>query len=94
MSTLNLGLQCIGLMRQEMDPTFKAEAKKYNSLAKLRDAARRVVDFKTTALDSVAHVKSLLCMLLNRFDESHQKKLKELKLFLSQQAFNMLRMWT
>ena len=59
MSTLNLGLQCIGLMRQEMDPTFEAEAKKCNSLAKLRDAARRVVDFKTT---SVAHVKSLLCM--------------------------------
>ena len=54
-------------MHQEMDPTFEAEAKKCNSLAKLRDAARRVVDFKTTALDSVADVKSLLC-LLNRLE--------------------------
>ena len=73
MSTLNLGLQCIGLMRQEMDPTFEAEVKKYNSLATLRDAARKVVDFKTTALNSIAHVKSLLVMLLDHLELKGKK---------------------
>jgi len=40
-----------------MDPALEAEAKKCTSLAMLRDAARRIVDFKSTALNSVAHVK-------------------------------------
>ena len=63
MRTLNFGLQCIGLMRQEMDSAFEAEVKKYSSLALLCDVARRVVDFKIAALDNIAHVKSLLVML-------------------------------
>jgi len=34
----------------------------------LRDAAKKMSTFKTTALDSVAHVKSLLIMLLDRLE--------------------------
>ena len=33
MSTLNLGLQCVGLMREKGDDEFEAEAKKCTSLA-------------------------------------------------------------
>jgi len=61
-STLNLGLQYLSL---NMDSTFEAEAKKCNSLAMLRDAAKKFSTFKTTALDSVAREKSLLAMLLD-----------------------------
>jgi len=42
MSTLNLGLQCVGLMRKEMEPKYEDEAVKCNSLATLRNTAERV----------------------------------------------------
>lgn len=90
MSTLNLGLQCIGLMCPEMDPAFEAEVKKCKNLAKLRDAARRVADFKTTALDSVAHVKSLLVMLLDRLE----LKGKKFCMFLATSEDNLDLMWS
>lgn len=73
MSTLNLGLQCIGLMREEGDPDFESEAAKCNSLASLRDAAERMPNFKSSALDSVAHVKSLLAMLVQRLELKGKK---------------------
>ena len=40
MSTLNLGLQCVGLMREKGDDEFEAKAKKCTSLATIRDAAK------------------------------------------------------
>jgi len=66
MSTLNLGLQCVGLMREKGDDELEAEADKCKSLATLRDAAKRRPEFRAAALDSIAHVKSLLVMLLER----------------------------
>ena len=71
MSTLNLGLQCV--MREKMDQEFEAEAAKCNSLTSLRDAAKQSPEFKTSALDSVAHVKSLLVMLLERLELKGKK---------------------
>ena len=68
MSTLNLGLQCIGLMREKGDAEFEAQAAKCNSLTALREAAERMPNFRSSALDSVAHVKSLLVMLLERLE--------------------------
>ena len=72
-STLNLGLQSVGLMCEKMDDDFEGEAMKCNSLASLCDAAKRFPDFKSTALDSVAHVKSLLVMLLERLELKGKK---------------------
>ena len=40
MSTLNLGLQCVGLMREKMDDTFESESSKCKSLKELREAAK------------------------------------------------------
>lgn len=68
MSTLNLGLQCVGLMREKGDDDFEAEAEKCSSLAALREAAKKRPEFKSQALDSIAHVKSLLVMLLERLE--------------------------
>ena len=41
MSTLNLGLQCVGLMREKGDSEFEAKSPQCNSLATLRDVAKR-----------------------------------------------------
>ena len=68
MSTLNLGLQCVGLMREKGDSEFEAEAAKRNSIATLCDAAKRHPKFRSAALDGIAHVKSLLVMLLERLE--------------------------
>ena len=73
MLTLNLGLQCIGLMREKGDTGFEAEAAKCNSLVALREAAKRVPNFRSSTLDSVAHVKSLLVMLLERLELKGKK---------------------
>lgn len=59
-STLSLGLQSVGLIREEMDSEFEAESAKCNSLKYLRNAASHYPDFQATALDSVSHVKVLL----------------------------------
>ena len=48
-------------MREKMDPAFEAETKKCNSLAMLRDAAKKISSFKTTALDSAVHVR--ICII-------------------------------
>ena len=73
MSALKLGLQCVGLMREKGDDEFEAKAKKCTSLATLRDAAKGWPEFRTAALDSIAHVKSLLVMLLERLELKGKK---------------------
>ena len=73
MSTLNLGLQCVGLMREKGDSDFEAEAAKCNSIAALRGATQHMPNFRTEALDSIAHVKSLLVMLLERLELKKKK---------------------
>ena len=66
MSTLNLGLQCVGLMREKGNDAFEKEATKCNSLSALRDSAKKDPTFKLAAVDSLSHVKSLLVQLLGR----------------------------
>ena len=46
MSTLNLGLQCVGLMMKEGNEIFERKASKCNSLKDLRKAPDRCPDFK------------------------------------------------
>jgi len=57
MSTLNLVLQCVGLMREKMGDR---EVSKCNSLKEFHVAANRRSDFREEAIDSVSHVKVLL----------------------------------
>lgn len=66
MSTLNLGLQCVGLMRKEGSETFEREASNCNAMKDLRKAADRCLDFKGEALDSVEPVKVLLTQVFER----------------------------
>jgi len=63
MATLNLGMQCIGLMRDKMDETFEEESAECNGLTTLRERAKRVSGFKDAVLDSIAHLKCLKTLL-------------------------------
>ena len=63
MSTLNLGLQCVGLMREKMDDEFEKTAQRCKSLKDLRKKATESADFKSMAI-----VKSLLAMLFGRLE--------------------------
>ena len=49
-----------------------------NSLAALCEAAERTPGFRSSALDSVAHVKSLLVMLLERLELKGNKNSRHL----------------
>ncbi|CAB4028704.1 Hypothetical predicted protein [Paramuricea clavata] len=60
MSTLNLGLQSIGLMRQAGDETFEKDMHKCNNMGDMRKKASKDDSFRTASLDSVAPVKVLL----------------------------------
>ena len=51
MSLLNLGLQCIGLMRERMDEDFEKVSSRCNSLADLRKLGEVNSDF----VDAVLH---------------------------------------
>ena len=73
MSTLNLGLQCVGLMREKMDSTFEAESAKCKNLKDLRSAANRSPEFQSSAFDSVSPVKVLLCKLFERLELKGKK---------------------
>ena len=73
MLTLNLGLQCIGLMQEKGDSDIESKVVKCNSLVAFRDASEHVSDFRTSLLDSIAHVKSLLTMLLERLKLKNKK---------------------
>ena len=68
MSVLNLGLQCVGLMRLEMPEDFEAEARKCHSMADLRKVAESRPEFVALSLDSLSPVKILLTDFFQRLE--------------------------
>lgn len=80
MSTLNLGLQCVGLARHAGDEHFESEAKDCNTMKDLRKKAEKRPQFREEALDSVAPVKAILTGIFKRL------KLKEKTIHVSAAA--------
>ncbi|XP_019864157.1 PREDICTED: uncharacterized protein LOC109593572, partial [Amphimedon queenslandica] len=66
MSILNLGLQCVGLAREQMTEEFEKEAAKANSLSELRAIASQTSGFEAAVASSLSPVKSLLYSIFNR----------------------------
>ena len=66
MSTLNLGLQCVGLERHAGDERFEGEVKDCNTMKDLRKAAKKHPQLHEEALDSVVPVKALLTGVFQR----------------------------
>ena len=73
MSTLSLGLQCVGLMREKGNYDFEAKAEKCSSLAVLHEATKRQLEFKSQALNSIGHVQFLLVVLLEHLELKGEK---------------------
>ena len=66
MSTLNLGLQTVGLMRREGSEDFEDDAKKCNSLRDFRAMAGRKPEFSSNISDSLSQPKVLLSQIFPR----------------------------
>lgn len=66
MSTINMGMQCVGLMRKQGSDEYEAQVARCNSLADMRKAAEKYPNFREDTLDSMASVKVLLTDLFQR----------------------------
>ena len=75
MSTLNLGLQSVGLMRQAGDETFENEIHKCKNMDDMRKKSSENDSFRTASLDSVAPVKALHSQVFQRL-ELKEKSIK------------------
>ena len=65
MSVVNLGLQCVGLMRREMED-HEALIANCNNISQLRQVGERKPDIIPAVRDSIAPVKILLCDIFKR----------------------------
>lgn len=75
MSILNLGLQCIGLAREQMPEDFEKEVEKCNNLTELRNIASRKSGIVSAVQDSLSPVKSLLTTIFSRL-KLHENYIK------------------
>ena len=66
MSVVNLGLQSVGLMRQQTDEECEALITKCNSMEHLRQAAKRRPELQGKVLDSIVPIKIMLSDIINR----------------------------
>lgn len=66
MSTLNLGLQAVGLMRQKGSDEFESIANRCKKLADFRNVARSNSDLPAQVLDSVTPCKILVANVFSR----------------------------
>ena len=73
MSIVNLGLQCVGLMRQEMSDDHEAAIASCNSMSQIRQVSEKKPEIVLAVLDSIAPVKILLSDILKHV-ELHGKK--------------------
>ena len=89
MSIVNLGLQCVGLARTEMDEENERLAAKAGSMKESRSIAAKHTSFKEALLDSVAAPKTTLTQVFSRL----QLKDKEFTMFIPASSEEMDRCW-
>ena len=90
MSIVNLGLQCVGLMRGKMSDEHEAAIAHRNNMSQLRQAAEKKEDLVTAILDSIAPVKILLTDILLRL-ELHGEKFR---VFPAAHDHDMKELWS
>ena len=66
MSIINLGFQCVGIMRQKMDDDYEQQVDKCKNMSQLRHLTTKKPDVIPNTLDSIAPVKILLSDILRR----------------------------
>lgn len=75
MSIVNLGLQCVGLMRTKVSDDVEASLARCNNLSQLRSEAEKNPEVKVAIIDSIEPVKVLLSTVFQRLS-LHDKKFK------------------
>ena len=73
MSILNIGLQCIGLMRELMSQENEKLSSRCNSLSDLRRVSKEYPDFVSAVADSLAPVKIMLTDIFLRLELKSKK---------------------
>ncbi len=73
MSIVNLGLQCVGLMRGKMSDEHEAAISHCNTLSQLRQAAKNKPELVPAILDSIDSTKILLSDILRRLELQGEK---------------------
>ena len=66
MSIVNLGLQCVGIMREKMDDSYEQQVAKCSNMSQLRHLAAEKSEVIPSTLDSVAPIKIVLSDILQR----------------------------
>jgi len=66
MSVVNLGLQSVGLMKQQADEEFETIISKCNSTEQLRSAAKNKPELKLKLADSIEPAKITLLDIITR----------------------------
>ena len=94
MFIINLGLQCVGIMRKEMTPETEASIASCNNMAQLRKVGESKPDLVQAVQDSIEPVKILLTDIMHRlklkdkpfsvFSAASESDMKELWLELEQ----------
>ncbi|GBB94949.1 hypothetical protein RclHR1_02450002 [Rhizophagus clarus] len=88
-SILNLGLQCIGFMRQEMDKELEEIMSKCNNMNDIRKAAEKASKLKNELKESLNPTITLLNDLFKRL----QLKDKNFETFKAASEFDMNVLW-
>lgn len=87
---MNLGLQCVGMMRSKMSDEHEATISYRNNMSQLRQAAEKKPDLIPAVLDSIAPVKILLTDVLQRLGLHGEK----FQVFPAACADNMKELWS
>ena len=89
MSIINLGLQCVGIMRKEMTPETEASIASCNNMAHLRKIGESKPDFIQAVQDSIEPVKVLLTDIMHRL----KLKDKPFSVFTAASESDMKELW-
>ena len=89
MSIINLGLQCVRIMRKEMTPETEASIASCNNMAQLSKVGESKPDLVQAVQDSIEPVKILLTDIMHRF----KLKDKPFSVFSAASESNMKELW-
>ena len=90
MSIVNLGLQCVGLMRKEMNEVDEAAISTCNSISQLTNLSLKKDEIVQTVLDSIESVKDLLSSIFRRLELHDQNFL----MYPSASEEEIIEMWS
>ena len=90
MSIVNLGLQAVGLMRQELSDTEEALIASSNNLSQLRNLAQKNPEIVAAVRDSIEPVKVLLSSIFQRLELHGQK----FSMFTPANENDLMQMWS